>query len=46
LDKAQGIIDVKTCRVHGLTNSKQFVNRWPATPNKAAILYIVQPASG
>jgi hypothetical protein len=44
LDKAQGIIDVEACRVDGLADSKYFVNGWLATPKKAAILYIIQPA--
>jgi hypothetical protein len=46
LHKSQGVIDVKACRVDGLANSKHFVNRWPATPKKAVILYVVQPVRG
>jgi hypothetical protein len=46
LDKAKGIIDQEACRVDGLADPKYFMNRWPAAPKKAAILYIVQPARG
>jgi hypothetical protein len=34
---------MEACRVDSLADSKYFMDRWPATPENAGILYIIQP---
>jgi hypothetical protein len=41
LDKAQSIINVETCGVDSLADSKYFMGRWPTTSKTTGILYII-----